>query len=1416
MSLAISANIRRASRAPFLIRNMIAAGVVSLAMIGGAVARDIASIAPDSDSTAAVLPSSAQPDAHVFIQLSGPPAVQVYASAAVAAMGAAPGAPINLATAPPAVIAAAVAASRTQIQANVSEQASFVSALQASGIKHQEIYRVQRAMNGVAVIVPRSQLAALRAMPGVTAVTIIRPAHPTSAVSVPFINAPQVWQGLTSTAADGTGIKIGIIDTGIDYLHADFGGTGLLADYTGLNTTLPTPFFPSAKVVGGTDLVGDNYNAAGTGAQLIPVPDPNPMDCNEHGSHVAGTAAGFGVTTAGATYAGPYDTTMVPSSLRILPGVAPKALLYAIRVFGCTGSTDVVVQAIDWALDPNGDMNMSDHLDVINMSLGSNNGGLSSLDAMASENASLAGMIVVAASGNANDSYMITSAPAVANRAISVAASWDGGEPAGQVAVTAPPAIVGNYFAVPAAFGPSVTPLSGTVVRSIPNNGCAAFTNAAAITGHIALVDRGTCGFTVKVAFAQAAGATSVIMVDNTPEVPITMGGTDPTITIPSVMISQSDGLLIKAQLGVGVSASLSTVGGGDLMASFSSRGPSSNMPVGLKPDITAPGVNIVSAQSGITAGGIIAGNQSLTISGTSMATPHVAGQMALLKQLHPTWSVEELKALAMNGSIHDLTTSTGGSGLRYGAGRAGAGRIDAQQSATNQVIAYNADGTGQVSVTFPGEIFGATSVIRKIHVVNHGGSTANLTLGIDTVVDNPGVSFSLPGGASLSLAAGASVDIDVQMSGTTNSVRHTRDLTTFTVQGGSPREFLTEETAYMTFSTGGPTTMRVPLYVAPYAAAAMNAGGSLPTGGAALGVVNLTMAGTPVCTATYLPGPPAACNSMVLPTDVVSLVSPFELQVNNPRNGAVPAELDIRYAGVNADLSDGIMNFGFSTWGPFGQPGASVVDIEFTIYDAVGNPTYTIFPTSATVSNVTSNVYVPGIYKWSTGTVALKYLTQLVGGNTLDTRVFQNEALFLSADLTALGLTPGSNFTYSIETYDASGLLESLGPFTYNIAAQGFATDANWLSNDLPGNTIPVAFNTVNLAANGSLGGLLLHHHNKQGTRAEVILVPPATVAFSASTGGAQSTIVGTAFGSVLTTKLTDTFANPVVGAVVTFTLPAAGASGTFPGSVKTIDVLTDGAGVATSPVITANLTAGTYNATATAASVATPATFSLTNLPLPTFALTVNKVGSGSGTVIATSPASTLNCGITCIYVYPQGTVVTLTATDGTGTFAGWSGVPAVACPGIVPTCVVTINAAQAVTATFNDITPPVVTFGLTPPNPSSSPNAQFTFTSNEPLTTTFECSLDGAPFAACVSPVNLVVAPGTHTFSVRGNDNAGAPPPVGVLRNVSVPITYTWTVLAAPPANVPVPTLNEWMLVLLALALASAGIFARRRRE
>lgn len=292
-------------------------------------------------------------------------------------------------------------AERSAIEQRVSAQHESVRpAIEARGGK--VTVKFHSALNGIKVEIDSRQVGALAALPGVVKVLPVGKHHLNNIVSVPFIGAPTVWNG--QDGLRGEHIKLAIIDTGVDYTHANFGGPGTKAAFAAAKATSTLPadpalFGPDApKVKGGTDLVGDAYDASSSDPAInTPMPDPNPLDCNGHGSHVSGTAAGFGVTAAGTTYHGPYNSSIynAPQNFAIGPGVAPKADLYMVRAFGCSGSasTAVVVDAIDWAVQHD--------MDVISMSLGSDEGPPDTADSLASTNAANAGIIVVAAAGNA-------------------------------------------------------------------------------------------------------------------------------------------------------------------------------------------------------------------------------------------------------------------------------------------------------------------------------------------------------------------------------------------------------------------------------------------------------------------------------------------------------------------------------------------------------------------------------------------------------------------------------------------------------------------------------------------------------------------------------------------------------------------------------------------------------------------------------------------------------------------------------------------------------------------------------------------------------------------------------------------------------------------------------------------------------
>ena len=613
------------------------------------------------------------------------------------------------------------AAQIAQAERVSAQQAGIRGQLIALGATEHSAMRV--GANGLRVSVPRSALTAIRALPGVVSVAPVAVHRPSHFNSVPWINAPQVWEAFGT----GEGVSIGIIDTGIDYLHANFGGSGDPAEYAANDETVIEPgSFPTAKVVGGFDFVGDDYNGGNT-----PMPDADPLDCNGHGSHVAGSAAGLGFADV------------------IGPGVAPGADLYALRVFGCNGSTRVTADAIEWSMDPNGDGDMSDHLDVINMSLGSDAGYPNEASSIASANAAAIGIIVVASAGNASNVPYIHGSPAVTDEAISVAAFTSGGlvpaiEFSGDLTGSAEstegtsPVRVADGTVSGTLAIPGVNPATGV------RDGCNAFTED--MTGQVALISRGACAFATKSDNAAAQGAIGMVVYnDGTTAdriLPIVMGGLD-SATIPSVMVASFVGQSVNgaiedgAVISVLMDASLLTeTEFGDTIAGFSSRGPGALLNA-FKPDLGGPGVAITSALVGSGVG-------PLTISGTSMAAPHVAGVSALLRQVRPDISPRAVKAILQNTTVdsNPFNTLSGPFPLTRG----GVGRVDAYNATTATAFAVPAG----ISFGRVNPVLSPRSYVENLRLVSLEGTGRNFSV---THIPNqtvPGVTVECGAGGVL------------------------------------------------------------------------------------------------------------------------------------------------------------------------------------------------------------------------------------------------------------------------------------------------------------------------------------------------------------------------------------------------------------------------------------------------------------------------------------------------------------------------------------------------------------------------------------------------------------------------------------------------------------------------------------------
>ncbi|MGH9934921.1 MAG: S8 family serine peptidase, partial [Blastocatellia bacterium] len=463
----------------------------------------------------------------------------------------------------------AAAAARAQMARIESAQRKLVSELSGARINARVLSRTQGVFNGVAVEVAAGKMDEIHALPGVKAVHVAGIYYRMMDTATQFIGAPRAWDpSLTGFSFTGDGVVVAVIDDGIDYLHTNFNGSGSQTSYATNDPTVigDVPGFPGVAIITGYDFAGDNFDAASSDpAQRTPQPDPDPFACDDHGTKVAGAVAGRGVNADGSTYTEPYGLNTPFNSLKIGPGVAPKASLITFKVFGCGGATrgDLIVQAIERALDPNGDGNFSDRADIINMSLGSPFFPLAgSPELTAIENLARAGVIPVFAAGNNGDTYYGINALGQAPNALSVAAMLDNGIAIQNVQVNSPPTIVAQYAAAVSEFGPALGApgVTGNLVYAFPRDGCAPITNTTLIRGNIAFMDRGVCTLTTKVRNAQAAGATAAIVANNTPTQPLNVGddGTGRDIKIPNFLVSQTAGDLFRLQLQSGSQLNLS------------------------------------------------------------------------------------------------------------------------------------------------------------------------------------------------------------------------------------------------------------------------------------------------------------------------------------------------------------------------------------------------------------------------------------------------------------------------------------------------------------------------------------------------------------------------------------------------------------------------------------------------------------------------------------------------------------------------------------------------------------------------------------------------------------------------------------------------------------------------------------------
>jgi subtilisin family serine protease len=575
---------------------------------------------------------------------------------------------------------------------------TFRARARDSGVVFTERYVYQRIWKGLSVAASAeaaSQLGRLRGVKAIFPVLTatrgpIEPASPdlVHALAMTGADAAQTELGLT-----GAGVKVAVMDTGIDYHHPDLGGG----------------FGPGRRVVTGFDFVGDRYDGGGSGGALIPHPDNDPDDCNGHGTHVAGIIGASGDAASGAR------------------GVAPDVTFGAYRVFGCDGSTnaDIMLAAMERAL--------ADGMDVLNMSIGSAFQTWPQYPTAAGADALVsAGMVVVTSIGNSGASGLYSAgAPGVGRKVIGVASFDNTHIPLPIFTVSADDTAIGYTGATAAPPPPSSGsfPMAKTGTTASTADACAP-QDLGDLRGKFVLIRRGTCGFYEKSRRAQLAGAAGVVLYNNNPPnvgrfnptvavpAPVPPGADGQPVTIPVVAISDTEGALIDGRVASGPVTMTwtdetrifpnATAG---LASSFTSFGLNAEME--LKPDIGAPGGFIRSTWP-LEAGGYA------TISGTSMASPHVAGAAALFLQAHPTASPSDVRTALQNSA--DPRPFSGNPAFLEFVHRQGAGMVDIDDA----IVATTTVTPSKLSL---GEGTAANPAVVPLTIANHGPAPVTYNL---------------------------------------------------------------------------------------------------------------------------------------------------------------------------------------------------------------------------------------------------------------------------------------------------------------------------------------------------------------------------------------------------------------------------------------------------------------------------------------------------------------------------------------------------------------------------------------------------------------------------------------------------------------------------------------------------------------
>jgi minor extracellular serine protease Vpr len=630
-------------------------------------------------------------------------------------------------------------------------------------------YASQILVNAIFVRIAPQDTAALKNIPGVKWIQYQPPAKPLLNAAVNLVGVPAAWSAIGGSANAGAGVKIGVIDTGIDQNHPGFRDTGF---------TAPAGFPKGdAAYTNNKVIVARSYVSMMTDSDPAnSTPDDlSPRDRQGHGTAIAMIAAG--VQNAGA--------------LGTITGVAPKAFLGNYKVFGSPGVNEYTFRSV-WIQALTDAVN--DGMDIVTLSLGEGDpaffgpldtgigvcgdpndcdAGAAKVEEVSVASATSLGILVVAAAGNGGNigsrsvTYDSMNSPGTAPSAVTVGASANSHLVYQAVRVNG--GSLGNLRGL-LGDGPRInSPLTASVkdVTALGDDGlaCKALP-AGSLNGAFALIQRGTCFFDYKVNFAQAAGAVGTILyqAEGIDDVTTRLYAQD--TGIPSVMIGNSDGKALKTYLAANPSATVTldpayaTADNAQVnrVAGFSGRGPSmgnfaATRDFALKPELVAPGTNVYTATQKFDPNSdAYNATGYTTVNGTSYAVPFVAGVAAMAKARNSSLNTPgRLKSAVVNTASADVQGD-----IRVT--DAGAGKLNAAD-------AVNVAATLEPAAISFGPVPAVLPVNRTLSLTNVSSATATFAITVRQLTSDSNARVTVSQ-SSVSLAAGQSQTITVSLTG--------------------------------------------------------------------------------------------------------------------------------------------------------------------------------------------------------------------------------------------------------------------------------------------------------------------------------------------------------------------------------------------------------------------------------------------------------------------------------------------------------------------------------------------------------------------------------------------------------------------------------------------------------------------------